>query len=110
MPWGGKLMDTSLILAILGSCLSVATFFVGRQSAAKSDGREMGGIMTELKYIKESIKSLDDKLGDDVKRLEGRVDELSGQVMGMGKDITKIYESSKSAHKRIDEHIADKRG
>ena len=45
--------DISLVIAVVGCCLSIATFYVGRQSASKSDGRSAGALETDLRYIKE---------------------------------------------------------
>lgn len=98
-------VDINILIAVLGSCLSVATFFVGRQSAAKSDGREAGAWATDLKYIKESIERIENSLNDNVKRLEGRIDEISVQITAATGTAVKAHESAKSGHKRLDEHL-----
>ena len=38
------MIEISLLIAIIGVCLSVATFYVGRQTASKADGRAAGAL------------------------------------------------------------------
>lgn len=104
------MIDISLIIAILGGCLATATFFIGRQTASRGEGERMGSLSTDLKYIKESVERIEERINDDVKRLEGRIDEISNQVAAVGSDAARAYESAKSAHKRQDEHLEREHG
>ena len=103
-------VDINLIIAVLGGCLSAATFFIGRQTAARSDGRESGALVTDLKYIKESVERIEERLNDNVKTLEGRLDEISVQITNVTSTATKAHEAAKSCHKRIDEHLSRTHG
>lgn len=96
------MVDINLIIAILGGCLSAATFFVGRQTAAQSAGREVGSLITDLKYIKESVERIESRLKDDVRGLTDRIDKMSHELAEVREDVTRATESAKSAHKRID--------
>ncbi len=98
-------LEISLAIAAIGCALSVATFYIGRQSATRNEGKEAGSLLTALKYIKESVSRIEQRLNDDVKRLEGRIDEISTQFLTIANAATKAYESTKSSHKRIDEHL-----
>lgn len=104
------MVDISILVAIVGACVSAATFFIGRQTAARSDGRETGALVTDLKYIKESVERIEERLNDDIKRLEGRIDEISMQMANVTGTATKAYESAKSCHKRVDEHLSHTHG
>jgi len=46
--------DLSIFITVAGLCLSVATFYFGRQSVTKADGKAAGALETDLRYIKES--------------------------------------------------------
>mgnify|MGYP001143950913 CR=1 FL=1 len=48
--------DLSIVIAIIGCIITVASFLIGRQTAVKDDGREMGSLFTDLNYIKENNK------------------------------------------------------
>ncbi|MBO5257128.1 MAG: hypothetical protein J6C42_06520, partial [Clostridia bacterium] len=52
-------IEITVLIAVLGCALSVGTFFVGRMTAAKNDGRENGQVLTELGYIKKGIDGLE---------------------------------------------------
>ena len=91
--------DLSIFITVAGLCLSVATFYFGRQSVPK------GALETDLRYIKESVGRIEGQLNRDVQRLEGRIDEISNQLAGISNTAGRAHESAKSAHNRIDEHL-----
>ena len=94
-----------LFITVAGLCLSVATFYFGRQSVTKADGKAAGALETDLRYIKESVGRIEGQLNRDVQRLEGRIDEISNQLAGISNTAGRAHESAKSAHNRIDEHL-----
>lgn len=97
--------EISFLITVIGICLSIATFYVGRQTASKADGRAAGALETDLRYIKESVGRIEGQLNRDVQRLEGRIDEISNQLSGISNTAARAHESSKSAHNRINEHL-----
>lgn len=99
------MIDYNVLIAVIGVVLSIATFYIGRQSAAKNDGKAAGAVETDLKYIKESVGRIEGQLNRDVQRLEGRIDEISKQVASVSNTAARAHESAKSAHNRIDEHL-----
>lgn len=101
------MIDINLIIAILGGCLSTATFFIGRQTAAQSAGREAGSLVTDLKYIKESVERIENRLNDDVTRLSAKIDGVIDDIFEIREVSMRAQESAKSAHKRIDEYLRD---
>lgn len=83
-------ININILIAVLGSALSVGTFFVGRQTAAKNSGKEDGELKADIKYIRTSVekqeKKLDKVAGDyddirvELERLRGRMDALEQRV------------------------------
>lgn len=76
-------IDTGVLIAIVGCILSVATFFIGRTSQAKSIGQQTGQVLTELGYIKKGVDGLERKLDELQKNygeLKTRVTKLEERV------------------------------
>lgn len=79
-------MEITTILTlttIVGFALSVATFFIGRTTASKADGKQEGQILTELGYIKSGVDDMKRKMENMEKsyhNLEGRVARLEERV------------------------------
>lgn len=103
-------VDINLIIAVLGGCLSAATFFIGRQTASHADGEKAGVVAANLECIKESVARIERKLNEDVKGLTDRIDKMSCEVSELREDVTWAIESAKSAHKRIDNVQTELRG
>lgn len=95
-------VDINFIIAILGGCLSAATFFIGRQTASRSDGERAGVVAANLECIKESVSRIERKLNEDVKGLTDRIDKMSCELTELREDVTRALESAKSAHRRLD--------
>lgn len=115
------------MIALVGLALSGATFFIGRLSNSKNEGKETGSLFTDLKYIKESVERIEGRLEADVGRLDnsinasilrieqqhdadmgrldGRIDEISNQLSSASTAAARALEAAKSAHKRQDEHL-----
>lgn len=92
-----------IAIAVIGLVIASLTFYLGRMTSANRAGREIGVMSQGIASIKESIDRLDTRVCNDMKRLEGRIDEQSNQLIAIGRDTTKALESATSAHKRIDE-------
>lgn len=83
-------VNINILIAVLGFALSVGTFFVGRQTAAKNSGKEDGELKADIKYIRTSVekqeKKLDKVAGDyddirvELEKLRGRMDALEQRV------------------------------
>ena len=98
-------MELSNWIPVLSIALAGATFLVGRLTASNQAGREAGEIKTDIKHIKESLGKIEKRMEISDSREETRIEELSQQIVEVGKGLSKVEESAKSAHKRIDEHI-----
>lgn len=79
-------VDITVLIAVLGFALSVGTFFVGRMTAAKKDGRENGQVLTELGYIKRGI----DGLEKDIKEIKDQYASLDVRVSRL-EEAARIY-------------------
>lgn len=102
--------EVSAIITVGAFLLSVATFFIGRQSASKAEGKEAGSLAKDIEYIKDSVERIETRLNDDVKRLEGRCDEMSKQMVSISGTAAKAYESAKMEHNRLNEHLEREHG
>ncbi len=81
-------MNVSVVIAAFGLLISVLTFFVGRMTAAKSDGQERGIMLTEIGYIKSGV--------DDMKR---KIDTMDKRYIDLDRRLTAVEESVKIYHK-----------
>lgn len=76
-------MELTVLISIIGVALSVGTFFIGRTTASKADGKQEGQILTELGYIKSGVDDMKRKMENMEKSyhsLEGRVARLEERV------------------------------
>lgn len=76
-------MELNVLISIIGVALSVGTFFIGRQTASRNDGKQEGQILTELGYIKSGVDDMKRKMESMEKSyhtLEGRVARLEERV------------------------------
>ena len=79
-------VDITILIGVVGCALSVGTFFIGRTTAAKNDGRENGQVLTELGYIKKGI----DGLEKDIKEIKRQYTDLDVRVSKLEEAI-RIY-------------------
>ena len=78
--------DISYLISVLGIAVSVATFFIGRTTASRNQGKTDGQTQAMLTNISEQVRGLSSKLdkldeqciksAKDIARLEVRVDAL----------------------------------
>lgn len=80
------------LIGFIGVIVSVAAFFYGRSTAIRTEGKQDGTILSELGYLKSGT--------DDIKRRLDRQDDRDRETIGR---LTTVEESTKSAHKRIDQ-------
>lgn len=76
-------IEVTILIGVIGCCLSVATYFAGRQNAAKSSGQQTGQVLTELGYIKKGVDGLERKLDElqkNYSELKTRVTKLEERV------------------------------
>lgn len=93
------------IMNVITFAIAIATFFLGRMSAANENGQRSGQLATDIEYIKKQLDKIDSSMDKNINNLNGRVDEISAQLIEISKMASKADQSSKSAHNRIDEHL-----
>jgi hypothetical protein len=88
--------ENMALLGAIGTVCSILFGYIGYQSGVKKnceeEGKENGQLKADIGYIKRGV----DDIRIDLKAQEKRVGELSERV-------TRVEESTKQAHKRIDE-------
>ncbi|OWT48026.1 hypothetical protein [Bacillus sp. K2I17] len=84
-------IEFGLLLALLSLAVSYLGYSLNRTKAVKSDGQENAEMKAELGYIRKGV--------DDI-RIDQKASEK--QMILFGERITRVEESSKQAHKRID--------
>lgn len=70
-------IELSVLIAVLGFALSVGTFFVGRLTAARSDGITDGELKSDIKHIKATVDKQDRKLDDVAANYSELKDEIA---------------------------------
>ena len=76
-------IDITILITVFGFALSVAAFFIGRQTAAKNSGKEYGVMLTEIGYIKSGVDDMKRKMEASDKRyidMEKRVTSLEQKM------------------------------
>lgn len=93
-------IEIGILIAIIGCVISVATFYIGRQSHAKTKGQEWGEVRTNINFIKEDLGEIKTDIGSNEKALRS--------------EILKEREERRSAvsrlHVRLDEHVKNSHG
>lgn len=92
-------MELTVIISVVSVGLSIASFFVGRMTASKADGKQDGVILTEIGYLKSGV--------DDIKRQITEEDKRHNELV---ERVSKVEESAKQAHKRIDGIVSHLKG
>ena len=104
-------MTVELWILLLTLVLALATFFIGKWTAAKSLGERWGRIETTIENIEKSIDRIETTSRDDLKEqreeYKREIKELQAAMKAADKDTD---ESIKRIHDRIDGHIRDFHG
>ena len=79
------------IVAAIAAICTIVTFTINRGKDKYQEGTDDGGIRGDIKYMRNSF----DDLRLDVKEIARKQDQ-------QGERLTRVEESVKSAHKRID--------
>lgn len=89
-------MSTATIVAIIGGIAGVVfglvTLFRNKKEDDNKEGRESGAILSDIGYIKAGV--------DDIKAEQKEQRKMN---MDIERRLTSVEESTKQAHKRIDE-------
>ena len=81
--------EISILISLAGAAISILTFFIGRMSAAKQNGREAGALSVEIGYIKKGVDEIQKKID----RSEEQVHALAERVRTLEAQM-KLYHST----------------
>lgn len=84
-------IEVGILISALGLIIAFLGYQLNKTKEIKSDGRESAELKAELGYIRRGV--------DDIK-IDIRANEK--QMVAFGERLTRVEESSKQAHKRID--------
>ena len=84
-------IEIGVLIAIGGLLLSFLTYQFNKQKESKTDTQQDAQIKAQLDYIGKGV--------DDI-RIDLKANER--QMVALGERVTRVEESSKQAHKRID--------
>ncbi|EJQ51001.1 hypothetical protein IEQ_01941 [Bacillus cereus BAG6X1-2] len=84
-------IEIGLLIAAVSLVIGYLSYALNRSREIKSDGQQSAEMKAELGYIRKGV--------DDI-----RIDQKSSerQMVSFGERITRVEESSKQAHKRLD--------
>lgn len=97
--------DWKTIISLVSVALAVAAFFIGRQTASRTDGEKQGEISADIRYIKETVSRIETTTASETARVNGRVDEISLQLATIAGTASAARESATMEHKRLNEHL-----
>ena len=86
-------VDISALIAVLGLALSVGTFFVGRLTAAKTDGLADGELKSDIKHIRDTQSEMKEDIktyGMNYTELKTELASIKGRVAKL-EEVIKIY-------------------
>lgn len=88
-------IDITVLIAVLGFALSVGTFFIGRLTAAKTDGFADGETKANIRYIKESVDKHDkklDRVAENYESVRTEIVELRGRLEKLEQRVEMLHE------------------
>ncbi|MGI0534934.1 hypothetical protein KFD70_21830 [Bacillus pfraonensis] len=84
-------IEIGVLIAVLSLAISYLAYSLNKTKAIKSDGQQSAEMRAELGYIRKGV--------DDI-RIDLKASEK--QMIALGERVTRVEESSKQAHKRLD--------
>lgn len=84
-------IEIGVLIAVLSLAISYFAYSLNKTKSIKSDGQQSAEMKAELGYIRKGV----DDIRIDLKANEKQMQQLSERV-------TRVEESSKQAHRRID--------
>lgn len=84
-------IEIGVLIAVLSLAISYLAYSLNKTKTIKSDGQQSADMKVELGYIRKGV--------DDI-RIDLKASEK--QMIALGERVTRVEESSKQAHKRLD--------
>ena len=87
-------VDIAVLIGVGGFALSVGTFFIGRMTAAKTDGFADGETRANIRYIKESVDKHDkklDRVAENYESMKREIVELRGRLEKLEQRVEMLH-------------------
>ncbi|WP_141432655.1 hypothetical protein [Bacillus sp. 03113] len=84
-------VEVTVLIGIMSLLISYLAYSLNKSKSIKTDSQESAELRAELGYIRKGV--------DDI-RIDLKANEK--QMVALGERVTRVEESSKQAHKRID--------
>ncbi|WP_420973770.1 hypothetical protein [Bacillus thuringiensis] len=84
-------IELGVLIALLSLAISYFGYVLNRSKSMKADGQQSAEVKAELGYIRKGV--------DDI-RIDLKASEK--QMVALGERVTRVEESTKQAHKRLD--------
>nr|WP_309098775.1 hypothetical protein [Fredinandcohnia onubensis] len=84
-------VELGVLIGVLSLIIAFQTYSLNKAKSIKSDGQESAELKAELGYIRKGV--------DDI-RIDSKANEKA--LNHLGERVTRVEESSKQAHKRLD--------
>ena len=89
------MLESGLPYAFIGGIMCIMTFFIGRITAAKSDGERWG-----------KLEAILERNGKDIEKLGEKLDKFTEESNRANSELAKRFdESIRRLHARLDEHL-----
>lgn len=83
-------IELGIVISVLGVVIAFLGYQLNKSKEIKSDGRESAELKAELGYIRRGVEDI---------KIDLRVN--NEQLQAFGERLTRVEESTKQAHKRI---------
>lgn len=84
-------IELGLLIAVASLAISYFGYVLNKSKSIKTDGQQSAEVKAELGYIRKGV--------DDI-RIDLKASEK--QMVALGERVTRVEESTKQAHKRLD--------
>ena len=87
-------IELSVLISVIGVLLSVASFVIGRTTAAKTSGQEDGEMKANIRYIKESVDKHDkklDRVAENYESMKREIVELRGRLEKLEQRVEMLH-------------------
>ncbi|PGC95121.1 hypothetical protein [Bacillus toyonensis] len=84
-------IEIGVLIAVLSLAISYFGYVLNKSKSIKADGQQSAEVKAELGYIRKGV--------DDI-RIDLKASEK--QMVALGERVTRVEESTKQAHKRLD--------
>lgn len=87
-------VDITVLIAVLGFALSVGTFFIGRMTAAKTNGIADGEMKSDVRHIKNAVDKQGGKLDQVVENYEKikiELERLKGRMTALEQKVNMLH-------------------